>query len=320
MGPKVRYLGPEVPDETLIWMDPVPEVDHPLIDAADIEALKAELLDALPASQLVQTAWAAASTYRGSDRRGGANGARIRLAPQKDWEANQPAQLASVIEKLEAVKAAFDAKSAPKRVSLADLIVLGGTAAVEAAAKAGGHDVEVGFTPGRTDATDEMTDAESFEPLEPQAEGFRNYQAMTFTASPEELLVDRAQLLTLSAPEMTVLVGGLRALDANAGGSKHGVLTDRPGVLTNDVFRNLLSMDIAWKPLEEGASVYEGRDTESGEMRWTATRCDLVFGSNSQLRAIAEVYAQDDGGARFVRDFAKAWTKVMELDRFDLHR
>ncbi|MEM7644526.1 MAG: catalase/peroxidase HPI [Pseudomonadota bacterium] len=319
MGPKVRYMGPEVPDETLIWMDPVPEVDHPLVDATDIDALKAKVLaSGLSTQDLVGVAWGSASTYRGSDRRGGANGARIRLAPQKDWEVNQPATLAKVIGALEDIKAAFDGANAPKRISLADLIVLAGGAAIEAAAKAAGHDIAVPFTPGRTDATDEMTDAESFDPLEPVADGFRNYQAEDFTASPEELLVDRAQLLGLSAPEMTVLVGGLRALDCNHGGSKHGVLTDRPGQLTNDVFRNLLSMDTVWKPLEEGSKIYQGRDRASDQVMWTGTRCDLIFGSNSQLRAIAEVYAQDDAEGRFVADFVTAWVKVMELDRFDL--
>ncbi|WGH80361.1 catalase/peroxidase HPI [Jannaschia ovalis] len=318
MGPKIRYLGDEVPAEDLIWQDPIPPVDHPLVDAADIAELKAKLLAVVPAQQLIQTAWASASTYRGSDKRGGANGARIRLAPQKDWEANQPAQLADVLAKLEAIKAEFDAKGDTK-VSLADLIVLGGCAAVEQAAEAGGHAVEVPFTPGRTDASAAQTDAESFEPLEPRAEGFRNFQAVEFTASPEELLVDRAQLLTLTAPEMTVLVGGLRALDANHAGGKDGVLTDRPGVLTNDFFVNLLDMGTEWKPESEGATRYVARDRKTGEERWTGTRCDLVFGSNSQLRAIAEYYAQSDKAETFLKDFVAAWTKVMELDRFDLH-
>ncbi|MEM8821969.1 MAG: catalase/peroxidase HPI [Pseudomonadota bacterium] len=320
MGPKNRYLGPEVPEETLIWMDPVPEVDHPLVNAAEIDALKAKVLaSGLSTQELVGVAWGSASTYRGSDRRGGANGARIRLAPQKDWEVNQPATLSNVLKILEGIKAEFDGANAPKKISIADLIVLAGGVAIEAAAKAAGHDIAVPFTPGRTDATDEMTDAESFDVLEPVADGFRNYQAEDYTSSPEELLVDRAQLLGLSAPEMTVLVGGLRALDCNHGGSKHGVLTDRPGQLSNDVFRNLLDMTTEWKPLEEGAKIYEGRDRASGQVKWTGTRCDLVFGSNSQLRAIAEVYAQDDAESRFVADFVKAWVKVMELDRFDLH-
>ncbi len=318
MGPKIRYLGAEVPDEDLIWQDPIPAVDHPLVDDADIAALKSELLAKLSVRELVQTAWASASTFRGSDKRGGANGARIRLAPQKDWEANQPAQLAKVLGVLDGIKADFDAKGA-KKISLADLIVLGGNAAIESAAKAAGHDVTVPFTPGRMDATEEQTDADSFDPLEPLADGFRNYQRKEVTASPEELLVDRAQLLTLSAPEMTVLVGGLRALDTNVGDAKHGVLTDRPGQLTNDVFVNLLDMGTEWKPVGEGVGVYEGRDRASGDVKWTGTRVDLVFGSNSQLRAIAEVYAQADAGEWFVKDFVAAWAKVMELDRFDLN-
>ena len=319
MGPKIRYLGPEVPEEDLIWQDPIPAVDHPLIEASDIEGLTTTLLDAVPARALIQTAWASASTFRNSDKRGGANGARIRLAPQKDWEANEPAQLDRVLKALERIKAAFDKANAPKKVSLADLIVLGGTAAVQKAAQDGGHEVTVRFTPGRMDASEDWTDVESFEPLEPKADGFRNFQAADYTASPEELMVDRAQLLGLSAPEMTVLFGGLRALDANVGGAQHGVLTDRPGVLTNDVFVNLLDMGTEWKPLEEGSKTYEARDRKTGDIRWTGTRCDLVFGSNSQLRAIAEVYAQDDNGARFARDFVAAWSKVMELDRYDLH-
>ncbi len=320
MGPKVRYLGSEVPAEDLIWQDPTPAADYETIDSGDIATLKDKLLNCgLTTSELIQTAWASASTFRGSDKRGGANGARIRLAPQKDWEANRPAQLAHVLEALTGIKAEFDANAGTKRVSLADLIVLGGVAAIEKAAAAGGHAIEVPFTPGRTDATQEQTDAESFEPLEPRADGFRNFQAADFTASPEELLVDRAQLLTLTAPEMTVLVGGIRALDANAGGVAHGVFTDRPGTLSNDFFRNLLDMATEWKPVSEGATTYEGRDRASGEAKWTGTRCDLVFGSNSQLRAISEVYAQDDASEKFVRDFVAAWTKVMELDRFDLN-
>ncbi|KIT14846.1 catalase/peroxidase HPI [Jannaschia aquimarina] len=319
MGPKILYKGPEVPAEDLIWQDPIPAVDHPLVDDADIATLKAKLLDSgLSIAELVGTAWASASTFRGSDRRGGANGARIRLAPQKDWEANQPAVLAKVLNRLEGIKADFDGANAPKKISLADLIVLGGCAAVEKAAKDGGHDVTVPFTPGRMDATDEQTDADSFEPLEPHADGFRNFQAADFNVSPEELMVDRAQLLTLTAPEMTVLVGGLRSLDANTGGSKHGVLTDRPGVLSNDVFRNLLDMNVVWKPSSDEANVFIGGDRSTGETKWSATRCDLVFGSNSQLRALAEVYAQDDASRKFVDDFVAAWTKVMELDRFDL--
>ena len=319
MGPKVRYLGSEVPDEDLIWQDPIPAVDHPLVDEGDVAELKEKMLSAIAPASLIRAAWASASTFRGSDKRGGANGARVRLAPQKDWEANDPEELAATLETLEAIKAEFDGRG-DKKVSLADLIVLGGTAAVEAAAKAGGNDIAIGFTPGRMDASDEWTDAESFEPLEPKADGFRNYQEKEFSTSPEELMVDRAQLLTLTAPEMTVLVAGLRALDANAGGAKEGVLTDRPGVLSNDVLRNLLSMDIEWQPRGEGATVFDGRERGSGAEKWTATRCDLIFGSNSQLRAIAEVYAQDDAGERFVRDFAAAWQKVMELDRFDIER
>jgi len=320
MGPKVRYLGSMVPAEDLIWQDPVPAVDHPLVDAADIAALKAEILaSGLTTPQLVATAWASASTFRNSDKRGGANGARIRLAPQKDWEANNPAQLAMVLSKLEAIQAGFNAKAAGgKKVSLADLIVLGGSAAIEQAAKAAGVAVEVPFAPGRTDATQEQTDVDSFAPLEPEADGFRNYQKRDFTVAPEEMLVDKAQLLGLTAPEMTVLVGGLRALDANAGGSRHGVFTQRPGVLTNDFFVNLLDMNTAWAPSTDNPGTYVGRDRASGATRWTGTRVDLVFGSNSQLRAIAEVYGQSDNHAKFVKDFVAAWTKVMNADRFDL--
>ena len=315
MGPKSLYLGPEVPEEDLIWQDPIPEWTDPVIGAEDVAALKKTILaSGLTTAELVGAAWASASTFRGSDKRGGANGARIRLAPQKDWEVNQPATLAKVLEKLEGIRAGFG-----KPVSVADLIVLGGTAAVEKAARDAGHDIAVPFTPGRADATAEQTDAESFEPLEPKADGFRNYQAAEFSASAEELLVDRAQLLTLSAPEMTVLVGGLRVLGANTGGTAEGVLTDRPGKLTNDFFVNLMDMGTEWKPMGEGTGLYEGRDRKSGTPKWTGTRVDLVFGSNSQLRAIAEVYAQDDAGAKFARDFVAAWTKVMELDRFDLH-
>lgn len=313
MGPKSRYLGPEVPAEDLIWQDPVPPVTHPLIDAADAKELKDRVLaSGLSVSELVSTAWASASTYRGSDRRGGSNGARVRLAPQKDWEANQPAQLAKVLKVLEEIQRGFNTAAAGgKKVSLADLIVLAGNAGVEAAAKAAGHAVEVPFTPGRTDATAEQTDAESFAVLEPVADGFRNYRKQAFRVSPEEMLLDKAQLLTLSAPEMTVLVGGLRVLGANHGGSKHGVFTQRPGQLTNDFFVNLVDMSTAWKPT--GDNAYEGRDRKSGAVKWTATRVDLAFGSNSQLRAIAEVYAQNDGGKKFVKDFVAAWNKVMSL-------
>jgi catalase-peroxidase len=320
MGPKARYLGPEVPAEDLIWQDPVPAVDHPLIDAADAKELKARVLaSGLSVSELVSTAWASASTYRGSDMRGGANGARIRLAPQKDWEANQPAQLAKVLAVLEEIRRGFNAGAAGgMKVSLADLIVLAGNAGVEAAAKAAGHPVEVPFTPGRTDATAEQTDVESFAVLEPVADGFRNYRKQAFHVSPEEMLLDKAQLLTLSAPEMTVLVGGLRVLGANHGGSKHGVFTQRPGQLTNDFFVNLVDMSTAWKP--SGDNAYEGRDRATGAVKWTATRVDLAFGSNSQLRAIAEVYAQSDNGTKFVKDFVAAWNKVMNLDRFDLKK
>jgi catalase-peroxidase len=318
MGPKALYLGPEVPAVDLIWQDPVPAVDHPLIDAKDIAALKAQVLaSGLSVSELVSTAWAAASTFRGSDKRGGANGARIRLAPQKDWEVNQPAQLSKVLAKLEGIQQAFNgAQKGGKQVSLADLIVLAGNAAVQAAAKAAGQTVDVSFTPGRTDATQEQTDVDSFAPLEPQADGFRNYRQKAFSVAPEEMLLDKAQLLTLSAPEMTVLVGGLRVLGANAAGSNHGVLTQRPGQLTNDFFVNLVDMSTAWKP--SGANSYEGGDRKTGAVKWTATRVDLAFGSNSQLRALAEVYAQNDGATKFTRDFVAAWNKVMNLDRFDL--
>jgi catalase-peroxidase len=320
MGPKVRYLGSDVPAEELIWQDPVPPVTHKLVDEADIAALKAQILAAgLTVSQLVQTAWASASTYRGSDRRGGANGARIRLAPQKDWAVNQPAQLAGVLAKLEGVQKAFNAAATGgKQVSLADLIVLGGSAAIEAAAKAAGHALSVPFTPGRTDATAEQTDAASFAVLEPEADGFRNYRKARFTVSAEEQLVDKAQLLTLTAPEMTVLVGGLRVLGANVGSSPHGVFTKRPGTLTNDFFVNLVDMGTDWTPTSEEAEEFEGRDRATGASKWTATRVDLVFGSNSQLRALAEVYAQNDNQTKFVKDFVAAWTKVMNLDRFDL--
>ena len=320
MGPKVRYLGTDVPKEDLIWQDPVPAVTHKLVDAADVAALKAQILaTGLSVSELVATAWASASTYRGSDRRGGANGARIRLAPQKDWEANQPGQLAKVQAALEGVQKAFNASAKDgKQVSLADLIVLGGCAAVEAAAKAAGHAVTVPFTPGRTDATAEQTDADSFSVLEPEADGFRNYRKLAYTVKAEEQLVDKAQLLTLTAPEMTVLVGGMRALNANVGQAQHGVFTKRPGQLTNDFFVNVLDMGTVWKAVSDSADIFEGRDRTSGNVKWTATRVDLVFGSNSELRALSEVYAQDDNQAKFVKDFVAAWNKVMMLDRFDL--
>jgi catalase-peroxidase len=319
MGPRSRYLGPEVPAEELLWQDPVPAVTHKLIDEQDIRALKSKILaSGLSISQLVSTAWASAATFRGSDKRGGANGARIRLAPQKDWEVNQPAQLANVLETLEDIQKEFNAaQTGRKKVSLADLIVLGGCAAVEQAAKKAGHDAQAPFTPGRTDASQDQTDVESFEVLEPAADGFRNYLKAGHT-SPEEMLVDRAQLLTLTAPEMTVLVGGMRALNANLGQSQHGVFTKHPGTLTNDFFVNLLDMGTEWKAASEAKDVFAGHDRATGEVRWTGTRVDLVFGSNSQLRALAEVYACDDAREKFVRDFVAAWTKVMKLDRFDL--
>jgi catalase-peroxidase len=320
MGPVTRYLGPWVPREELIWQDPVPAVDHALIDDADIAALKAKILATdLSIPQLVRTAWASAATFRGTDMRGGANGARIRLAPQKDWEVNEPQQLASVLATLEGIQADFNgAQAGDKRVSLADLIVLGGCAAVEQAASKAGHDVTVPFTPGRTDASAEQTDAEAFAVLEPKADGFRNYLQAGQTLPPEHLLVERANLLTLTAPEMTVLLGGMRALDANVGGAKHGVFTDRPATLSNDFFVNLLDMDTQWTPSDQAKGVYEGRSRGTGEVRWTGTAVDLVFGSNSQLRAIAEVYASEDASEAFVHDFVAAWDKVMGLDRFDL--
>jgi catalase-peroxidase len=320
MGPRSRYLGPEVPAEVLVWQDPVPAVDHPLIDAKDVADLKAKVLaSGLSVSELVSTAWASASTFRGSDKRGGANGARIRLAPQKDWEANQPAQLARVLSALEGIQRDFNASAAGgKKVSMADLVVLAGCAAVEQAAKAAGHAVEVPFSPGRTDASQEQTDPESFAVLEPIADGFRNYEKAKYTVRAEELLLDKAQLLTLTAPEMTVLVGGMRALNANVGQSAHGVFTRQPGTLTNDFFVNLVDMGTEWTPVSEAADLFEGRDRATGALKWTATRVDLVFGSNSQLRALSEVYAQDDAKEKFVRDFAAAWSKVMNLDRFDL--
>ena len=319
MGPRSRYLGPEVPAEELLWQDPVPAVTHELIDEEDIGALKGKILaSGLSISQLVSTAWASAATFRGSDKRGGANGARIRLAPQKDWAVNQPAQLASVLETLEGIQKEFNAaQTGGKKLSLADLIVLGGCAAVEQAAKKAGHDVQVSFTPGRTDASQDQTDIESFAVLEPAADGFRNYLRAEYT-SPEEMLVDRAQLLNLTAPEMTVLVGGMRVLNANFGQSPHGVFTKRPGTLTNDFFVNLLDMGTVWESVSAAEEVFEGRDRATGALKWTGTRVDLVFGSHSQLRALAEVYACADSQAAFVRDFAAAWNKVMNLDRFDL--
>jgi catalase-peroxidase len=320
MGPRARYLGPEVPAEELIWQDPIPAVNHKLIDAADIVALKSKILAAgLSVSELVSTAWAAASTFRGSDKRGGANGARVRLARQKDWEVNQPAQLAKVLKALEGIQSAFNgAASGGKKVSLADLIVLGGCAGVEQAAKNAGQEVSVTFSPGRMDASQAQTDVESFEVLEPIADGFRNYAKRKYTIPAEALLVDKAQLLTLTAPEMTVLIGGMRVLKTNAGGTPHGVFTKRPEALTNDFFVNLLDMSTQWQPTSKDADVFEGRDCKTGERQWTATRVDLVFGSNSQLRALAEVYGSTDAQKKFVHDFVAAWNKVMNLDRFDL--
>jgi catalase-peroxidase len=320
MGPRARYLGPLVPKEVLLWQDPVPAVNLPLIDANDVAALKAKVLaSGLSIAQLVTTAWASASTFRGSDKRGGANGARIRLAPQKDWAVNQPAELAKVLQKLEAIQKEFNgASSNGKKVSLADLIVLGGCAAVEAAAKKAGVEVKVPFAPGRTDASQVETDVQSFAVLEPTADGFRNYIRKGLEGSAAELLVDRANLLTLTAPEMTVLVGGMRVLNANVGRSAHGVFTARPGTLTNDFFVNLLDMRTKWQRSATSEGVLEGRDRTTGEMKWTGTVVDLVFGSNSQLRAIAEVYASSDSQEAFVRDFVAAWNKVMNLDRFDL--
>ena len=321
MGPRVRYIGSLVPDEIMIWQDPIPAVDHPLVSDADVAALKTTILaSGLSIAQLVNTAWASASTFRGSDKRGGANGARIRLAPQRGWEVNQPAKLARALELFERIQGEFNAAHATggTRISLADLIVLGGCAAVEAAAKKAGIDLVVPFTPGRMDASAEQTDAASFDVLEPLSDGFRNYQQRAFTKSPEELLVDRAQLLTLTAPEMTVLVGGLRVLNANHGQSRHGVFTDRPETLTNDFFANLLAMHTEWAPMSGSTTLFEGRDRESGDVKWTATRVDLVFGSNTQLRAISEVYAADDAKEMFAREFVRVWDKVMNLDRFDL--
>ena len=321
MGPKVRYLGPEVPTEDLIWQDPVPMADHPLIDEADIASLKDAILGSgLTTTELVKAAWASASTFRNSDKRGGANGARVRLDPQRNWAVNDPDELGRVLDVLQSIKATFDdaQNGSGKRVSLADLIVLGGTAAIEQAAREGGRQIDVPFTPGRTDASDEWTDAESFAVLEPVVDGFRNYVGANYRVPSERLLVDRAQLLTLTAPEMTVLLGGLRVLGANAGGTAHGVFTDRPGALTNDFFVNLLDMRTAWKAEDGQADVFVGTDRETGEWKWTGTRVDLVFGSNSQLRALSEVYAANDAADKFVEDFVRAWTKVMNADRFDL--
>jgi catalase-peroxidase len=319
MGPRARYLGPEVPAEVLIWQDPIPEVDHALVDAQDVAALaKKVLASGLTPAQLVSTAWASASTFRGSDKRGGANGARIRLAPQKDWAVNEPAQLAKVLQVLEGIRNEFNAAQAGgKKISLADLIVLAGGAGVAQAARSAGREVEVPFSPGRTDASQDQTDVQSFAPLEPAADGFRNYTRARFSVPAEVLLVDRAQLLTLTAPEMTVLVGGLRVIDANAGQSQDGVFTKKPGALSNDFFVNLLDMATEWKPVA-GKDHYEGRDRKSGELKWTGTRADLVFGSNAQLRAVAEIYASSDAQEKFVSDFVAVWTKVMNLDRFDL--
>ena len=320
MGPKARYLGPEVPAEDLIWQDPIPAVDHELIDAQDIADLKAKILaSGLSIADLVSAAWASASTFRGSDYRGGANGARVRLAPQKDWEANEPAKLAKVLAALEGIQKAFNAAaSGGKKVSLADLIVLGGGAAIEQAAKAGGHAIEVPFAAGRMDASQEQTDAESFEPMEPEADGFRNFAKKDYAFSAEEMLIDRAQLLKLSAPQMTALIGGLRVLGTNHGGTKHGVFTDKPGTLSNDFFVNLVDMGVEWKPSAGDPNLFEARCRKTGAAKFTGTRVDLVFGANSQLRAISEVYAQSDSKEKFVKDFVAAWTKVMNADRFDL--
>jgi catalase-peroxidase len=320
MGPRSRYLGPEVPDEELIWQDPIPAVNHELIDTNDIESLKEKILSSgLSVSELVSTAWASASTFRGSDKRGGANGARIRLAPQKDWEVNQPAQLDKVLKILETIQNEFNSThSDNKKVSLADLIVLAGCAAVEQAAKNAGHQVTVPFTPGRMDASEEQTDATSFAVLEPKADGFRNYQKAKYAVSAEEMLLDKAQLLTLTAPEMTVLVGGMRILNANFKNSKHGVFTNRPESLTNDFFINLLDMGTEWKATSEDNTVFNGYDRKTRELRWTASRVDLIFGSNSQLRALAEVYACEDSLEKFLQDFIAVWNKIMNLDRFDL--
>ena len=321
MGPIERYLGPEVPQEELLWQDPIPKVDHELVNDSDVASLKSKILDSgLSVPELVSTAWASASTFRGSDKRGGANGGRVRLAPQNGWEVNNPKQLGKVIQTLERIQNDFNSAESGKKVSIADLIVLAGCAGVEKAAKDAGHDMNVPFTPGRADASQEQTDVEAFEPLEPNADGFRNYFGNRdhISASAEEMLVDRAQLLTLTAPEMTVLVGGMRAMDTNFDGSKHGIFTDRPGQLTNDFFKNIVDMSATWKASNEAESAFEGRDRKTGEAKWTGSRVDLIFGSNSELRALAEVYGTDDVEAKFVKDFVKAWTKVMNLDRFDL--
>jgi len=320
MGPRARYLGPDVPKEVLIWQDPIPAVKHKLINAKDIAALKRKILaSGLSVSELVSTAWASASTFRGSDKRGGANGARVRLAPQKDWEVNEPAQLAKALETLERIQGAFNrSQTRGKKVSLADLIVLGGCAGVEKAAKNRGNKIVVPFTPGRMDTSQEQTDAASFAVLEPIADGFRNYVKPRLSVSAEELLIDKAQLLTLTAPEMTVLIGGMRALNANFGKSQHGVFTKRPETLSNDFFVNLLDMGTEWKAVSEAKDVFEGHDRKTGKLKWTATRVDLIFGSNSQLRALAEVYASEDSSEKFLHDFVGTWNKVMNLDRFDL--
>ena len=320
MGPRARYLGPEVPAEELIWQDPIPRVDHPLIDAQDVAALKGKIAaSGLGVSPLVSTAWASASTFRGSDMRGGANGARIRLTPQKDWAVNEPAQLAKVLQTLEGIQREFNGTATGgKKVSLADLIVLAGGVGVEQAAKAAGQTVTVPFTPGRMDASQAQTDVDSFKVLEPVADGFRNYQKARYAVPAEALLIDRAQLLTLTAPEMTVLVGGLRVLGANFGQAKHGAFTTRPGALTNDFFTNLLDMGTQWKATSDSKDLYEGLDRKTGAVKWTGTRADLVFGSNAQLRAVAEVYGSSDAQGKFITDFVAAWTRVMNLDRFDL--
>ena len=320
MGPRARYVGEEVPDEKLLWQDPLPEADYKVIGEKDIKRLKAAILDSgLTVPELVRTAWASAASYRGSDMRGGANGARVRLAPQKDWPANNPDELAKVLGRLEEVRADFNEElRGNKQVSLADTIVIGGAAAIEKAAADAGHDITVPVEPGRVDASAEQTDVDSFAHLEPKADGFRNYFGEGNDRSPAEMLVERADLLTLTVPEMTVLVGGMRALDANTGGAAHGVFTDQPGQLTNDFFVNLLSMQTEWRKAEDADGVYIGRDRASGEQKWTATPVDLIFGSNSELRAVAEVYAADDAEDKFVQDFVAAWTKVMRLDRFDL--
>jgi catalase-peroxidase len=317
MGPKSRYLGPEIPREDLLWQDPIPAVNHPLVDERDVAALKAKVLDAgLGISELISTAWASASTFRGSDMRGGANGARIRLAPQKDWAVNQPAQLAKVLGKLEAIQKEFNAGS--KKISMADMIVLAGCAGIEAAAKKAGHAVVVPFTPGRMDALQEQTDVESFSALEPIADAFRNYEKGKYTVSAQEMMLDKAQLLKLTAPEMTVLIGGMRVLGANAGNAQHGVFTQQPSTLTNDFFVNLLDMRTVWNPSSTNSDVFEGTDRKTGAKKWTGTCVDLIFGSNSQLRALSEAYAQSDSTEKFVKDFVAAWNKVMNLDRFDL--